>query len=153
MIRVSDDPIDAGEALAAFEQTLTDAGGLVTFTGQVRPESKAGRVTSLILQAYSPMTEKGIEAALAVAKTRWPLSNAHILHRTGKMLPGETIVFVATASKHRRSAFEAADFLMDYLKTEAVFWKKETTDKGADWIEPRADDYQDAARWRQEKVS
>ena len=152
MIRVSDEVINAPHALGAFEREIQDAGAIVSFTGQVRPQSSAGEVTALFLQAYSPMTEKGIEGALTEALRRWPLSGAHILHRTGEMRAGETIVFVATASKHRRAAFEAADFLMDYLKTEAVFWKKETTTDGTTWIEPRQDDYTDAARWQTEKV-
>ena len=152
MIRVSDDEIDAPEALGVFEHEMQNAGAIVSFTGQVRPQSSAGEVSTLFLQAYSPMTENGIQSALSEALRRWPLSGAHILHRTGEMRAGETIVFVATASKHRRAAFEAADFLMDYLKTEAVFWKKETTADGATWIEPRQDDYTDAARWQTEKV-
>ncbi len=152
MIRVSDETIDAPKALAAFERDMSDAGAIVSFTGQVRPQSASGEVSTLFLQAYSLMTESGIESALAEAQRRWPLSGVHILHRTGEMRAGETIVFVATASKHRRAAFEAADFLMDYLKTEAVFWKKETTPDGATWIEPRQGDYQDAARWQTEKV-
>ena len=152
MIRVSDEEIYASQALREFELSVRDAGAIVSFTGQVRPQSSAGEVSALFLQAYSPMTENGIENALAEAQQRWPLAGAHILHRTGEMRAGDTIVFVATASKHRRAAFEAADFLMDYLKTEAVFWKKETTPDGATWIEPRQDDYQDAARWQTEKV-
>lgn len=148
MIRVSDEPIVAAEALSEFERRVSDAGAIVSFTGQVRPVSAAGPVAQLFLQAYFPMTERGIETALQQAEQRWPLSGALIVHRTGEMHPGDTIVFVATASKHRRAAFEAADFLMDYLKTEAVFWKKETTDGGETWIEPRQDDYQDAARWQ-----
>lgn len=152
MIRVSEEVIDAPQALSVFEHEMRDAGAIVSFTGQVRPKSATGDVSTLFLQAYSPMTENGIENALANAQQRWPLAGAHILHRTGEMRAGETIVFVATASKHRRAAFEAADFLMDYLKTQAVFWKKETTADGAAWIEPRKDDYQDAARWQTEKV-
>ena len=152
MIRVSDAVIDASKALREFERGVGEAGAIVSFTGQVRPVSAAGDVSALTLQSYSPMTERGIERALQQAQEKWPLAGAHILHRTGEMQAGETIVFVATASKHRRAAFEAADFLMDYLKTEAVFWKKETTDQGETWIEPRQDDYQDAARWQEEKV-
>lgn len=147
MLRVSADPIDAGLELQNFERRNATSGGIVTFSGQVRPEASKGGVIALFLQAYSPMTENGIEAAITDAKARWTLDDVLVLHRIGEMLPGETIVFVATASKHRRAAFEAADFLMDYLKTEAVFWKKEKTETGADWIEPRADDYADATRW------
>lgn len=147
MLRVSADPIDASEALRLFEQNTGGAGAIVTFSGQVRPDAEAGRVETLHLQAYSPMTESGIETAINEAKTRWSIDRVCVLHRIGDIAPGETIVFVATASKHRRTAFDAADFLMDYLKTEAVFWKKEGTTSGDQWIEPRADDYVDAARW------
>ena len=147
MYRISSDPIDAGAELKLFEQSAPQAGGIVTFSGQVRPEASKGAVSGLQLQAYSPMTENGIDAAIADARARWPLDQVLVLHRIGDMQPGDTIVFVATASKHRRAAFKAADFLMDYLKTEAVFWKKEKTETGAYWIEPRDDDYADAARW------
>ncbi len=147
MLRISATPIDAGRELAQFEQRAPHAGGIVTFSGQVRPTASKGAVTTLHLQAYSPLTENGIESAIAEAVERWALDQVLVLHRIGDMQPGETIVFVATASKHRRAAFEAADFLMDYLKTEAVFWKKEKTETGAYWIEPRDDDYADAARW------
>ena len=99
------------------------------------------------------MTENGIAAALSAARERWPLTHVQVVHRVGDMAPKETIVFVATASKHRRAAFEAADFLMDYLKTEAVFWKRESTPDQTTWIEPREEDYSDASRWRAEKAS
>lgn len=147
MFRISAQPIDASRELRSFERLADQSGGIVTFSGQVRPQASKGAVKALFLQAYSPLTEKGIEAAISDAKRKWPLDRVLVIHRTGEMQPGETIVFVATASKHRRAAFEAADFLMDYLKTEAVFWKKEKTETGEHWIEPRNDDYADAARW------
>ena len=147
MITVSESVIDAAEALRAFEARSHGAGAIVTFSGQVRPVSAKGEVRALSLQAYEPMTSNGIQAAATEAEARWPLEGYQIIHRVGEMQPGETIVFVATASKHRRAAFEAADFLMDYLKTRAVFWKKETGPDGDLWIEPRAEDYQDSARW------
>ena len=153
MILVSADEIDAAARLRAFEAEAGDAGAVVSFSGLVRPSSGQGDVKILHLQAYSPMTENGIEAAMAEAKDRWPLSNAVVVHRIGDMRPGDTIVFVATASKHRRAAFEAADFLMDYLKTKAVFWKREKTDSTGVWIEPRDEDYADATRWDKEKVN
>lgn len=153
MILVSADEIDAPARLRAFEAEAEDAGAVVSFSGLVRPSSVQGDVKILHLQAYSPMTENGIEAAMAEAEARWPLSNAVVVHRIGDMRPGDTIVFVATASKHRRAAFEAADFLMDYLKTKAVFWKREKTDSTEVWIEPRDEDYADATRWDKEKVN
>lgn len=152
MIEISDRPIEAAQALQVFEAEAKGAGAIVSFCGQVRPDTQTGEVYALHLQAYPSMTEQGIEESLREACNRWPLSAVHIRHRVGQMIPGETIVFVATASKHRRAAFEAADYLMDYLKTKAVFWKKETTDQGETWIEPRADDYQDAARWTETEL-
>ena len=141
-------PLAAPALLTEVETAYPNAGAIVSFSGIVRPQNGAGeRVTGLYLQAYSPLTERGMAAALAEALERWPLDGARIVHRIGDMGPGDTIVFVATASAHRRAAFEAADFLMDYLKTKAVFWKKETTPAGSTWIEPRSEDYADAARW------
>lgn len=153
MLSVTDQPINTGALLKAFEAEAPNAGGIVTFSGLVRPEAAQGRVKSLFLQAYTPMTENGIRDAMDTAKTRWPLEACTIVHREGEMVPGDTIVFVATASKHRRAAFEAADFLMDYLKTKAVFWKKETTDIGETWIEPRPEDYDDADRWTEQETA
>ena len=147
---LTDAPLYAPALLAEVEAEYPDAGAIVSFSGIVRPENSTGdAVTGLYLQAYSPMTERGMTASLTEALKRWPLDGAMVLHRIGDMAPGDTIVFVATASAHRRAAFEAADFLMDYLKTQAVFWKKETTAAGSTWIEPRAEDYADAARWAQ----
>ncbi len=120
----------------------------MSFIGLVRDHASTGDVTTLHLQAYSPMTENGIQQAVANANERWDLCGVHIIHRTGDMAPGDPIVFVAAASAHRRSAFEAADFLMDYLKTEAIFWKKEATSSGTHWIDPRAEDYTDSERWK-----
>lgn len=153
MIRVSPDRLDSAALLRSFEASVGDAGAVVSFSGLVRSTSSAGEVKQLHLQAYSPMTENGIEAALMEAKSRWPLSSTIVHHRIGDMQPGDTIVFVATASKHRRAAFEAADFLMDYLKTKAVFWKRETTASSDIWIEPRDQDYSDAKRWDMEEAS
>ena len=153
MILIAPDEIDPPARLRAVEVAAGDAGAVVSFSGLVRPKSSQGDLKILHLQAYSPMTEKGIEAAMTEANARWPLSNALVVHRIGDMRPGDTIVFVATASKHRRAAFEAADFLMDYLKTKAVFWKREKTDSTEEWIEPRDEDYADATRWDLEEVN
>ncbi|MEO1100262.1 MAG: molybdenum cofactor biosynthesis protein MoaE [Pseudomonadota bacterium] len=147
MITLSDTSFDPGAALADFTARAEGAGAIVSFTGLVRPDARTGAVNTLTLQAYSPMTERGIKAAVSEAETRWPLNASMVIHRVGDMAPGEPIVFVATASAHRRAAFEGADFLMDYLKTEAVFWKKETGPTGSTWIEPRDEDYADSARW------
>lgn len=147
MIALLETPFEPSEALKRFDADAAGAGAIVSFSGHVRPQAASGPVTSLYLQAHSPLTERGIEAAAETARERWPLTSLTILHRIGEMAPGEAIVFVATASARRRAAFEAADYLMDYLKTEAVFWKKEAGPSGACWIEPRAEDYADRSRW------
>lgn len=149
MIRITDHPIQIADAVAKFEKQAAGAGAIVTFSGLVRPQSADGEVQTLHLQAYSPMTENGIRGAIGAAQQRWPLTAVQVIHRIGDMAPGDPIVFVATAAPHRRAAFEAADFLMDYLKTEAIFWKKEITPSESRWIEPRAEDYRDRTRWNQ----
>lgn len=151
MLLVSDDPIDVSAELAHLQAQNISAGAIVSFSGHVRETSVTGNVEALLLQSYSPLTENGIAAAIEDARTRWELIDLKVLHRTGRIETGETIVFVAVASAHRRDAFEACDFLMDYLKTKAVFWKKEITLSGEYWIEPRAQDHQDATRWEKKK--
>lgn len=147
MITISEEPFDPAKVLSAFIKASTGAGAIVNFIGHVRPESSSGPVHNLHLQAYRLMTERGIEMAANEARSRWSLISLRIIHRIGDMSPGDPIVFVATASDHRRAAFEAADFLMDYLKTQAVFWKKETSAKEEKWIEPSPEDYTDSTRW------
>lgn len=145
---ISNDVIMPGELLHAFQQRLENSGGVVSFTGQVRPVNSSGiPVKHLHLQAHPTLTRDGIVQAVAEANARWPLEAAAIHHRIGDIASGDTIVFVAAASAHRRAAFEAADYLMDYLKTRAVFWKKEVTECGAEWIEPRQTDHADFSRW------
>lgn len=146
-VRLVETPFDPGAELNVFSKRAMGAGAIVSFTGHVRPQAEGDTVACLTLQAHPSLTLAGMEAASSHATTRWPLIDCEIIHRHGEMAPGEAIVFVATASAHRRAAFEAADFLMDYLKTKAVFWKKETGSAGHRWIEPRAEDYADAVRW------
>ena len=147
MIRITPTPFDPGAELTAFTTNLTNAGGVVSFTGVVRPGGVDNPVTELYLEHYPGMTERAIGARVDEARARWELEDVLVIHRVGAMAPGDAIVMVATASIHRREAFEAADFLMDYLKTDAAFWKRETTASGARWVEPRGQDHADAARW------
>ena len=153
MIRVGPDPIDAADLLRRFEETAGGAGAIASFSGKVRGEAGVDQVASLSLEHYPGLTEISISEILEDAKARWNISHAWVFHRTGEILPGETIVFVCAASAHRRDAFEAVDFLMDYLKTRALFWKKEQRETGAIWIEPREQDYKDAARWEKSEDS
>jgi len=147
MITVSSAAIDTAATLKAFEAENQGSGAIVSFSGIVRNTANSNTVTALHLQTYEPMTTTGIADAASAANQRWPLNGLHIQHRIGTITAGETIVFVAAASAHRRAAFEAVDFIMDYLKTRAVFWKKEITTNGEVWIEPRPEDYTDSARW------
>lgn len=145
MIEITNTPFDPIKRLAVFNKANKGAGAITSFLGQVRGE--AGSVSELYLESYPGVTEAGIEEAVAKAKTRWALTGVMIIHRTGSMGVGEPIVLVATASKHRRAAFLACDYLMDYLKTEAVFWKRQNGKDGSEWVEPRAEDYKDNNRW------
>ncbi len=149
-IRIAEAPFDPALELAEFERGLGDAGAVVSFLGRVRAAAgdQADAVRALYLEHYPGVTERCIKESAAAACARWSLVGARIVHRVGAMAPGEAIVFVGAGAVHRRAAFEAADFLMDYLKTEALFWKKEIRADGAAWIDPRDADYQDAARWK-----
>lgn len=145
MIKILDTPFNPAAKLEAFTKTNEDAGAITSFLGQVRNET--GSVNELYLEQYPGVTEAGIEDAVSKAKARWNLTDVLVIHRIGAMSVGEPIVLVATASKHRRAAFESCDYLMDYLKTEAVFWKRQTGADGTEWIEPRDEDYKDNDRW------
>jgi molybdopterin synthase catalytic subunit len=144
-VRLSPEPFEPGALLTAFCQNRDETGAVVSFTGLARAEK--GAVTALELDAYPGFTEAAIAETADAAAARFGLQDVLIVHRTGKVGPGDPIVFVATASAHRRAAFEGADFLMDYLKSRAPFWKKSHEAGGPRWIEPTARDYEDAARW------
>lgn len=145
MVIISDTDFDAGAQLNSFMATSQNAGAIANFIGRVRGEH--GDVESLYLESYAGVTEQGIQDAEARARARWPLTDTLIIHRIGTIHAGQSIVLVATASEHRRAAFEACDFLMDYLKTEAIFWKKQIGKEASEWVEPRAQDYHDNKRW------
>lgn len=146
MIRLTDQPFDPGVLLTAFAQGRAETGAIATFTGLARAE--AGATAILELEAYPGFTEAEIGKIAEQARARFGLHDLSILHRIGRITPGQPIVFVATAAGHRRAAFEACDFLMDYLKSRAPFWKKEHGPAGARWIEPTLQDHADRDRWR-----
>jgi molybdopterin synthase catalytic subunit len=133
-----------GVALEAFAAAHPQAGGIASFVGKVRPDDT---VEALELSHYLPLTLPGMEALAEETLARWPLDGILIHHRTGILRPGAPIVLVAAAARHRRDAFEAADFAMDHLKSDAWFWKREKRVDGWHWIEPRAQDHADLARW------
>lgn len=151
MIRVQTAPFDAHAEAAAFAAGRTDAGALATFVGSVRGAAHGGEVAALELEAYPGFTEKMIARIVADARARFAVLDTLVIHRHGRMEPGEAIVLVAALSPHRREALDCVDYLMDRLKTEAPFWKKELRPgpegEAAEWIEPRADDHAARARW------
>jgi molybdopterin synthase catalytic subunit len=147
MIRVQEERFDVGAELAALSAGRTDIGALASFVGLVRAHGSPP-ITAMTLEHYPGMTEKKLAEIEAEAHARWPLQASLIVHRHGRMLPGEPIVLVATASAHRAAALEACAFLIDWLKTEAPFWKLEETADASRWVEARSADDAAAARWR-----
>jgi molybdopterin synthase catalytic subunit len=134
--------------LAALVEDATGDGAIVSFTGIARPRSSSGgQVDTLVLEHHPTLTQKSLEDIAAAAAERFDVSHVRVVHRFGDVLAGAPIVFAGAASPHRRSAFDAADYLMDRLKTEAIFWKRETGEAESRWIEPTEADYSDRERW------
>jgi molybdopterin synthase catalytic subunit len=157
MIRIQMEDFDIGAEVRRLTSGRTDLGAIVTFTGTVRdtaPNSEGGGkpITSMTLEHYPGMTERELERIEAEARARWLLAASLIIHRVGPLAPGDNIVLVVTASAHRQAAFEAAEFLMDFLKTQAPFWKSEAgADGKAHWVDARESDDAALARWQQGK--
>ena len=145
MLKVLNTNFNAGARINAFTKASGNAGAIASFIGRVRSEN--GEVDSLYLQSYPGVTEAGICAAIDAAKARWELTDIAIIHRIGTIDAGQAIVLVCVAAEHRRAAFLACDFLMDYLKTDALFWKKQIGENKSEWVNPRAQDYKDTQRW------
>jgi len=145
VVRITEDDFD----IAAEHQKLKSvtAGAIVTFTGTVRDLADGG-LQAMTLEHYPGMTESEIEAIVATAQARWPLTAVSVIHRVGRLQPLDNIVFVGCASAHRGAAFDAANFIMDYLKTNAPFWKKEDGPDGAKWVDARDSDAAALARWQ-----
>ena len=149
-VSVQVEPFDVATEMASLTEGSRDIGAVVSFTGLVREMTDAGLITDMTLEHYPGMTERALEDIVTQAEGRWPLQGVRLIHRYGPMAPGEGIVLVLTASRHRQAAFEAAEFLMDYLKTKAPFWKKEQSVTGdAEWVDARETDDHAAARWEQ----
>lgn len=146
VVRVQAAPFDYGAECGAFAAGAGPAGAVVTFAGRVRDED--GRLAGLEIEHYPGMTERALAAIEAQARARWALEAVLILHRYGPMRPGETIMMVATAARHRADAFAAAEFLMDYLKSRAPFWKKEHGPAGTAWVAATDSDEAALARWQ-----
>jgi molybdopterin synthase catalytic subunit len=146
-VRITEQPFDAAAEAAELSRGRKDIGAIVAFSGICRDSEDGEKIASLTLEHYPGMAEAEIDRHVEEAQSRWPLMAVRVVHRVGRIEPGETIVFVACASKHRRAAFEAAEFLMDYLKTRAPFWKKVEQAAGVVWVEAKEKDDDAAARW------
>ncbi len=148
MIRVQREDFDPGAEVAALTQGRHDIGGVVTFVGLVRDLADGKAIGAMTLEHYPGMTEKQLRAIDDEANKRWPLAASLVIHRYGRLEPGDRIVLVATASPHRDAAFDACRFLIDWLKTQAPFWKLEEGEAGAQWVEAKASDDAAASRWQ-----
>lgn len=145
-IVVQNDRFDFGAEAQAFASGRNDMGAIVTFTGVVR-DTGSERLEAMEIEHYPGMTEKALAKIAQEASARWALGDVLVIHRYGRLAPGEMIMMVATASRHRKDAFEAAEFLMDYLKSRAPFWKREITAKGVSWVDARDEDEEALERW------
>ena len=146
-VRVQEADFDVAAEVAALQQGREDVGAVASFVGCVRGGAGEQGVSALTLEHYPGMTERAIEAMIDEAERRFRLLGVRVVHRIGRLEPGARIVLVAVASSHRRDAFEGCEFLMDYLKTHAPFWKKETTGEGARWVDARGADDEALRRW------
>lgn len=147
-VTIQETPFDIAAEYRALKASGLDVGAVVTFTGSVRDINEDDAVTGLRLEHYPGMTEKEIEKILAEAANRWQVIACRVIHRVGDLLPGDDIVYVGVASSHRADAFQAAAFIMDFLKTRATFWKKEETVDGQRWLTTRQSDVEAADSWQ-----
>jgi molybdopterin synthase catalytic subunit len=146
-IRIQEADFDIAREIATLTKGRTDIGAVVSFSGICRGSEKDGAIAALTLEHYPEMAEAEIARHADIALSRWPLNGLTVIHRVGRIVPGENIVLVLTASAHRQAAFQAAEFLMDYLKANAPFWKREESAGGTSWVEARHHDDDAAARW------
>ncbi|HYD31725.1 MAG TPA: molybdenum cofactor biosynthesis protein MoaE [Azospirillaceae bacterium] len=146
-VRVQREDFDVGAEIAALTRGQTHIGGLASFVGFVRDQAGGEPITAMTLEHYPGMTERQLQAIDEEARRRWPLDATLIIHRHGRLEPGEQIVLVLTASAHRQAAFESCQFLMDWLKTKAPFWKLEETPSGGHWVDAKETDDAAAERW------
>lgn len=146
-VAIQTDDFNLQHEVQLLEQDNKKDGAVVTFTGRVRDNNLGENVTALFLEHYPGMTESSLQNIIEQAKTRWQLGNISVIHRVGHLKLGEQIVFVGVTSKHRRDAFLATEFIMDYLKVDAPFWKKEQTENGEYWLDAKQSDQQQANRW------
>lgn len=146
-ISIQTSDFSLADEVALLEQDNAIDGAVVTFTGRVRNKNEGKDVTSLTLEHYPGMTEKSLATIISTAKERWRIGRVKVIHRVGELFIGDQIVFVGVTSKHRQDAFAANEFIMDYLKVQAPFWKKENTNQGEHWLDAKTSDENKAAKW------
>ena len=146
-IRIQPSDFDVAQEIAALTEGRSDVGAVVSFTGICRGSEDGTAIAALTLEHYPGMAEAEITRHAETAMSRWPLTGLTVIHRVGRITPGENIVLVLTASQHRQAAFQAAEFMMDYLKAHAPFWKREESAGGSGWVDARDHDDDAAARW------
>jgi molybdopterin synthase catalytic subunit len=146
-IRIQEADFDIAQEIAALTRSRSDIGAVVSFSGICRDRENGDAIAALTLEHYPGMAEAEIARHAETAMSRWPLTGLTVIHRVGRIVPGENIVLVVTASQHRQAAFQGAEFLMDYLKANAPFWKREEKPAGGRWIDARQHDDDAAARW------
>lgn len=147
MVRVQTGDFDISHEILQLRKGNAQIGAVASFIGLVRDINDNAAVSGMTLEHYPGMTEKALDKIIAEAKQRWEIIDAVVIHRVGKLQPTDQIVLVIVASRHRGAAFAACEFIMDYLKTDAPFWKKETTSTGEKWVEAKASDTQALTRW------
>lgn len=147
-VRIQTHDFDASAEMAAMRAGRLDVGAVASFVGIVRDVNEGASVAGMTLEHYPGMTERAIQAIVDEAMSRWQIIDGLVIHRVGELRPADQIVLVVVTGAHRGEAFAACEFIMDYLKTQAPFWKKEQTPEGARWVEARASDDEAAARWR-----
>ena len=150
-VSIQREDFDAGAVLAELRATSNNVGALVSFVGLVRDSSYAEKVANIFVEHYPGMSENALNKIIAEAKTRWDLLAVKVIHRVGTLGPNDQIVLVATASTHRGHAFSGCEFIIDYLKTDAPFWKKEATQEGGAWVVTKDSDVQRMERWNRQK--
>ncbi|SES96727.1 molybdopterin synthase catalytic subunit MoaE [Thalassotalea agarivorans] len=146
-IAIQHNDFSVADEIAKLEQDNVDDGATVTFTGRVRAQNNQQNVTGLFLEHYPEMTEKMLTDIIKQARSKWQISKVRVIHRVGHLSLGDNIVFVGVTSRHRTDAFASAEFIMDFLKVKAPFWKKETTEQGEKWLDAKASDHQKASNW------
>ncbi|MGQ4273304.1 molybdenum cofactor biosynthesis protein MoaE [Terrihabitans sp. B22-R8] len=147
-VRIQAEAFDTGVEIAALTAGRTDVGAVVSFTGLCRADGETGTISAMTLEHFPGMAEEELGRLEAEAHRRWPLIDSLIVHRHGRLVPGDPIVLVIALSAHRGAAFEAANFLMDYLKTSAPFWKQEENERGTEWVSAKTVDDEARERWR-----